>query len=139
RRFFTIMDLIGVRVEDPVTFDAVHSVILRLATKNLVTGLRIDHIDGLRDPEGYLTRLQEKLAGEAVQNGSSRESNDSRFYVVVEKILGREELLPETWPVAGTTGYDFLNHVNGLFVDARNMRQLERIYHQFSDLKTPYK
>src|SRR5882762_4026400 len=63
RRFFTIMDLIGVRVEDPVTFDAIHSVILRLADKHLITGLRIDHIDGLRDPEGYLRRLQERLSG----------------------------------------------------------------------------
>jgi (1->4)-alpha-D-glucan 1-alpha-D-glucosylmutase len=136
RRFFTIMDLIGVRVEDPVTFDAIHSVILRLAAKHQVTGVRIDHIDGLRDPEGYLRRLQERLAGDSAQNGAHKPGS---FYVVVEKILGHDEALPDDWPVAGTTGYDFLNRVNGLFVDRKNMRQLDRIYHRFSDLKTPFR
>jgi (1->4)-alpha-D-glucan 1-alpha-D-glucosylmutase len=136
RRFFTIMDLIGVRVEDPVTFDAIHSVILRLAARNLITGLRIDHIDGLRDPEGYLRRLQERLAGNSAQSDTSKAGTS---YLVVEKILAKDEALPATWPVAGTTGYDFLNQLNGLFVDGRNMRQLDRIYRHFSNLKTPYR
>ena len=137
RRFFSIMDMIGVRVEDPVTFDAVHSVVFRLAAKSLIAGLRIDHIDGLRDPEGYLRRLQERLAGNGGPNGTNKNST-TPFYVVVEKILGEDEALPGEWPVAGTTGYDFLNRVNGLFVDRKNVRQLDRIYHQFSDLKAPF-
>ncbi len=139
RRFFTIMELIGVRVEDPMTFDAVHSVVLRLAAKNLINGLRIDHIDGLRDPEGYLRRLQERLAGDTGSNGTNKDSSPTPFYVVVEKILAEYEALPGNWPVAGTTGYDFLNRVNGLFVDGKNVRLLDRIYHQFSDLKTPFR
>jgi (1->4)-alpha-D-glucan 1-alpha-D-glucosylmutase len=140
RRFFTITDLVGVRVEDSVTFDAVHPVILRLAAKNLVTGLRIDHIDGLRDPESYLRRLQERLTGSpAAANAATEESKGKPFYVVVEKILGEGETLPEEWPVAGTTGYDFLNRVNGLFVDGENMAQLERIYQQFVGQKIPFR
>jgi (1->4)-alpha-D-glucan 1-alpha-D-glucosylmutase len=106
RRFFTISELVGIRVEDPVTFEAEHSVVLRLANKGMVTGFRIDHIDGLRDPLGYLRRLQERIrTGE--NNGRPKD-----FYVVVEKILSEGEALPEEWPVHGTTGYDFLNAVN---------------------------
>jgi (1->4)-alpha-D-glucan 1-alpha-D-glucosylmutase len=139
RRFFTITDLVGVRVEDPVIFDAIHAVVLRLVGKGLVTGLRIDHIDGLRDPEGYLRRLQDRVAGNdsaGVTNGDSKVRN---FYVVVEKILGHYEPLPDNWPVAGTTGYDFLGYLNGLFVDGKNMRELDRIYHQFIDSKIPFR
>jgi (1->4)-alpha-D-glucan 1-alpha-D-glucosylmutase len=139
RRFFTITDLVGVRVEDPITFDAVHSVILRLAAKYLITGLRIDHIDGLREPGSYLRRLQERLAGSpAAANAAPEESKGKPFYVVVEKILGEGEALPEEWPVAGTTGYDFLNRVNGLFVDGENMPQLDRVYQQFVGSKIPF-
>ncbi len=124
RRFFTISDLVGLRVEDPITFEATHSVALRLATKGMVTGLRIDHIDGLRDPLGYLRRLQEKTHPDA----SSRLRD---FYVVVEKILSPGESLPTEWPIHGTTGYDFLNAVNGLFADPSNLRALEAIYARF--------
>ena len=124
RRFFTISDLVGLRVEDPITFEATHSVALRLATKGMVTGLRIDHIDGLRDPLGYLRRLQEKTHPDA---GSRLRD----FYVVVEKILSPGESLPTEWPIHGTTGYDFLNAVNGLFADPSNLRALEAIYARF--------
>ena len=124
RRFFTISDLVGLRVEDPITFEATHSVALRLATKGMVTGLRIDHIDGLRDPLGYLRRLQEKTH----PDGGSRLRD---FYVVVEKILSPGESLPTEWPIHGTTGYDFLNAVNGLFADPSNLRALEAIYARF--------
>ena len=124
RRFFTISDLVGVRVEDPMTFEATHSVALRLATKGMVTGLRIDHIDGLRDPLGYLRRLQERIHPDA---GSRLRD----FYVVVEKILSPGESLPSEWPIHGTTGYDFLNAVNGLFADPSNLRALEAIYARF--------
>ena len=132
RRFFTITDLVGVRVEDPLTFDAMHGVILRLAERGLITGLRIDHIDGLRDPAGYLRRLQERLAP---GNGQSA---TAPFYVVVEKILAACEPLPREWPVYGTTGYDFLNYLNGIFVDGRQMEALEDIYTRFGGLQIPY-
>jgi (1->4)-alpha-D-glucan 1-alpha-D-glucosylmutase len=124
RRFFTISDLVGLRVEDPMTFEAIHSVVLRLAAKGLVTGFRVDHIDGLRDPSGYLRRLQERTH----LDSGSRPRN---FYVVVEKILSPGESLPVEWPVHGTTGYDFLNTVNGLFIDASNLPALEATYSQF--------
>ena len=124
RRFFTISDLVGIRVDDPLTFDAGHSVVLRLATKGLVTGFRIDHIDGLRDPLGYLWRLQEK-------SHSGAEVRPKDFYVLVEKILSVGENLPSEWPVHGTTGYDFLNAVNGIFVDAANLPALEDAYSRF--------
>jgi (1->4)-alpha-D-glucan 1-alpha-D-glucosylmutase len=124
RRFFTISDLVGLRVEDPMTFEAVHAIALRLASKGMVNGLRVDHIDGLRDPLGYLRRLQERAHPEP--GSRSRD-----LYLVVEKILSDGENLPTEWPVHGTTGYDFLNAVNGLFVDAKNLAELEDIYAEF--------
>jgi (1->4)-alpha-D-glucan 1-alpha-D-glucosylmutase len=125
RRFFTIADLVGMRVEDPLVFDQIHSTILRLVENGAISGLRIDHIDGLRDPFGYLRRLQERLApgeGEAPQR---------RFYVIVEKVLSKGESLPEDWLTFGTTGYDSLNILNGLFVDEPGRRSLERAYSRF--------
>jgi (1->4)-alpha-D-glucan 1-alpha-D-glucosylmutase len=132
RRFFTISDLVGIRVEDPITFDAVHSVVLRLAAKAMVTGFRIDHIDGLRDPAGYLRRLQERVHPD-ISNTRPKD-----FYVVVEKILSPEEALPAEWPVHGTTGYDFLNAVNCLFVDSSNLAALEEVYSGFIDERISY-
>src|SRR5579859_3810515 len=88
RRFFTIVDLVGVRVEDPLVFEATHSVILRLVEQGLVQGLRIDHIDGLRDPLAYLQRLQQRIAGTAASEPPPP------FYVIVEKILSGAEKLP---------------------------------------------
>jgi (1->4)-alpha-D-glucan 1-alpha-D-glucosylmutase len=125
RRFFTISDLVGLRVEDPVTFEAEHSVVHRLASKGMVTGFRIDHIDGLRDPLGYLRRLQERL------HGSETHARPRDFYIVVEKILSHGETLPAEWPVHGTTGYDFLNALNGLFVDPSNLPALDDAYARF--------
>lgn len=120
RRFFSITDLVGVRVEDPGVFDASHETVIRLAYQPCITGFRIDHIDGLRDPGGYLSRLRERL---------SRDSSEDRPpYLVVEKILELGECLPEDWPVAGTTGYDFLNFANRLFVDARQGSAIEQVY-----------
>ena len=132
RRFFTISELVGVRIEDPVTFEAEHAVVLRLASKGMVTGFRIDHIDGLRDPLGYLRRLQERLHT-AQSNGRSKD-----FYVVVEKILSEGESLPAEWPVHGTTGYDFMNALNGLFVDGSNLPTLEKAYAQFINERIQY-
>jgi (1->4)-alpha-D-glucan 1-alpha-D-glucosylmutase len=124
RRFFTIADLVGVRVEDPVVFEATHGYILRLVSKTPFAGLRIDHIDGLRDPLAYLNKLQERLAtNEAHPTAPS--------YVLVEKILAPQESLPTDWPVSGTTGYDYLNQANGIFVNPEGALQLEGIYANF--------
>jgi (1->4)-alpha-D-glucan 1-alpha-D-glucosylmutase len=134
RRFFAISDLVGVRIGDPTTFEASHAVPLRLADKGLVTGFRIDHIDGLRDPQGYLERLQERLRG---ANGVAG-SDQLPFYVVLEKILSSGEELPGQWPVQGTTGYDFLNHLNGLFIDDQGLVSLEESYREFIGWTTSY-
>ena len=109
RRFFDIGELGGLRVEVPEVFEAVHALIFDLVKRGHVQGLRIDHVDGLSDPKGYLVRLQKRLKE---ITGSAEP-----FYVVVEKILSGDEPLPPDWPVAGTTGYEFLNQVLGLLVD----------------------
>src|SRR5271156_22308 len=130
RRFFTITDLLGVPVEDSVVFDALHQVVMNLIERKVVTGLRIDHIDGLRDPLGYLRRLQESASGSQEQGNS--------FYVIVEKILSGAEQLPKEWPVAGTTGYEYLNAVNRLFVHPRGAREIEAIYFRFLGRELSY-
>ncbi|MFF3735979.1 malto-oligosyltrehalose synthase [Streptomyces sp. NPDC002566] len=113
RRFFSISELIGVRVEDPEVFEATHSKILQLLHEGVVDGLRVDHPDGLADPGGYLERLDEASGGR---------------WTVVEKILADGERLPDAWPVAGTTGYDALRHVDGLFTDAQGAGELQDLY-----------
>ena len=124
RRFFTITDLVGIRIEDPVVFEATHGYTLRLVAKSPLAGLRIDHIDGLRDPLAYLNKLQERLASDETRKETSS-------YVVVEKILSRDESLPADWPVSGTTGYDYLNEANGIFVEPEGARQIEESYSSF--------
>ncbi|KUK41391.1 MAG: Maltooligosyl trehalose synthase, partial [Clostridia bacterium 62_21] len=119
RRFFDVSDFVCVRVEEEHVFAAAHALVLRLAAAGQVAGLRIDHIDGLYDPAAYLHRLQGHL--DALGDGAA-------FYVVAEKILSGDEELPAGWPVHGTTGYDFLNAVNGLFVDGRGAGALDKIY-----------
>ena len=124
RRFFAITDLVGIRAEDPLVFDATHGQIFQLFAKGAIRGLRVDHIDGLRDPVGYLNRLRERLV-------ASPPSESGGPYVLVEKILSRDESLPEDWPVSGTTGYEYLNAANGLFVCPPGARRLEKIYSDF--------
>jgi len=131
RRFFTIADLVGVRVEDPVVFEATHGLILRLVSRNPFAGLRVDHIDGLRDPLAYLNRLQERLASDEARKETSS-------YILVEKILARNESLPDDWPVCGTTGYDYLNRANGLFVEPEGARRIEEIYSAFISRKQDF-
>ncbi|MCH0541514.1 malto-oligosyltrehalose synthase [Streptomyces sp. MUM 203J] len=114
RRFFTVSDLIGVRVEDPEVFEATHAKILELVRDGVVEGLRIDHPDGLADPEAYLRALRTATGGAC--------------WTVVEKILTGEERLPSGWAVAGTTGYDALRRVDGLFVDADGAEELAALY-----------
>ncbi|MDQ1375622.1 MAG: (1-_4)-alpha-D-glucan 1-alpha-D-glucosylmutase [Actinomycetota bacterium] len=102
RRFFDIATLVGLRTEDELVFADTHALVLRWVRDGQLDGLRIDHPDGLRDPAAYLARLAEATGG---------------AWVVVEKVLEPEERLRPSWPVAGTTGYDFLNRLGGLFVD----------------------
>ncbi len=130
RRFFNITDLVGVRVEDPMVFEAIHAVVLHLIERRVVTGLRIDHIDGLRDPLGYLQRLQERAGGS--------QEHGNNLYVIVEKILSGVEKHPREWPVAGTTGYEYLNAVNRLFVHPQGAREIEEIYYRFLGRKLSY-
>jgi (1->4)-alpha-D-glucan 1-alpha-D-glucosylmutase len=132
RRFFNISDLVGLRVEDPLVFEATHALILRLVAQGLIDALRIDHIDGLRDPFAYLSRLREQLSGTS-RNEASRPTG-----IFVEKILGQAEQLPEDWPVEGTTGYDFLNALNSAFVDPKDGKCLEHIYSRFISLGVNY-
>jgi (1->4)-alpha-D-glucan 1-alpha-D-glucosylmutase len=131
RRFFTITDLVGVRAEDPFVFEATHTVVFRLVERGIVTGLRIDHIDGLRDPLGYLQRLQERVTG--VADGQAR-----GFYVIIEKILSPNEKVSSEWPIHGTTGYDFLNAVNRLFIHPSGAGEMERTYTSFLGEKIEY-
>ncbi|MBV9410655.1 MAG: malto-oligosyltrehalose synthase, partial [Acidimicrobiia bacterium] len=117
RRFFDITELAGVRVEDPEVFADTHRLVLEWLADGSVAGVRVDHIDGLRDPQEYLTRLRSAAPGS---------------WVVVEKILEEGERLPESWPADGTTGYDFTNLVAGLFVDPAGERELTEFYASFT-------
>src|SRR5262245_4535407 len=110
RRFCDINDLAGLRVEDPKVFAAAHALLLELVAEGTVTGIRIDHPDGLFDPTAYLQQLRQAVAAH------EPEADPSDTYIVVEKILGRNERLRKTWPVQGTTGYNALSVLNGLFV-----------------------
>jgi (1->4)-alpha-D-glucan 1-alpha-D-glucosylmutase len=126
RRFFNVAELIGVRVEDPAVFEATHSTIFRLIGSGGVTGLRIDHIDGLRDPLGYLQHIQSQAGVPAAPR-----KRPGDLYVVVEKILSGTENLPSEWPVSGTTGYEFLNEVNRVFVHPLGVGKIARTYSRF--------
>ncbi|MER5936208.1 malto-oligosyltrehalose synthase [Streptomyces sp. NPDC001928] len=121
RRFFSISELIGVRVEDPEVFEATHAKVLQLLHEGVIDGLRIDHPDGLADPDDYLRRLNEATGGR---------------WTVVEKILSDGEHLPASWPVAGTTGYDALRHVDGLFTDPAGFGELLGLYRRFAAPQT---
>lgn len=117
RRFFAINDLIGIRTEQESVFEGTHAFILNFIEKGLMDGLRIDHIDGLYDPEEYLKKLR-KHAPHA--------------YIVVEKILGWNEELPQNWAIHGTSGYEFLNTLNTVFCDNSSEKQITNFYKKFS-------
>ncbi len=123
RRFFNINKLITLRVEDEEVFNQTHFFIFNLIEEGKIDGLRIDHIDGLYDPTMYLNRIKAK---------------DNELYMVVEKILDFNEDLPEFWPVQGTTGYDFLSYVNGLFCNKKNEKIFDKIYKTFTNFTIPY-
>lgn len=120
RRFFSINDLISLRVEEENVFEETHSLILDYAARGIFSGLRVDHIDGLYDPSVYCKRLREH-APEA--------------YIVVEKILMHEEPLPSFWPIQGTTGYEFAAAACGLFVPRENEAAFDTIYTGFTGHK----
>lgn len=133
RRFFGLNDLVAVRVEDPQVFEATHALVFRLVAENKVNGLRVDHIDGLYDPLEYLERLQG-----ARKKQPDDESDALNIYTVVEKIASGAETLPKEWPTAGTTGYDFLNAANTLFVDPGGWHELEAIYREFTGIRSSF-
>jgi (1->4)-alpha-D-glucan 1-alpha-D-glucosylmutase len=125
RRFFDISWLVGLRVEDERVFEESHRLILDLAHKGHLDGLRIDHIDGLRDPEGYLKRLRSSLP--------------DACYLLVEKVLAPQESLRGSWPVCGTTGYDFLNKAGGMFIDPTGLHRLDRLHARLTGDRSGFK
>jgi (1->4)-alpha-D-glucan 1-alpha-D-glucosylmutase len=125
RRFFDINDLAAIRVEREDVFEETHRLLLSLVEQGLVTGVRIDHVDGLYDPGAYLQRLRERLR-EAAARWTDRE-----IPIYVEKILEEGEPLPPDWPVAGTTGYDFMAHNDGLFIERGSVLEMTRTYERF--------
>jgi (1->4)-alpha-D-glucan 1-alpha-D-glucosylmutase len=159
RRFFDINELAALSMEKPEVFAATHERIFRMLREGQVNGLRIDHPDGLFDPKQYLQRLQARCAleiaggvapdgsappassvdgtGRAVGAALAAAAGGRPLYVVVEKILGKDEPLPADWPVDGTTGYDFLHALNDLFVDRSHAKAFTQLYQQWTGMTTP--
>jgi (1->4)-alpha-D-glucan 1-alpha-D-glucosylmutase len=152
RRFFDVNDLVGLRIEDPVVFAATQCLIRKLLANGTVQGIRVDHPDGLFNPPQYFTRIQmlfvasqccgPEPVGSVAENGIELEvqtafgqfANEQTWaplYVVIEKILEPGEVLPREWPVDGTVGYDFLNLLNGIFIDTRNRKAFTSFYHRY--------
>jgi (1->4)-alpha-D-glucan 1-alpha-D-glucosylmutase len=167
RRFFDINDLAAIRMENPAVFRGTHRLIVRLMEEEKVTGLRLDHPDGLYDPPQYFHALQRERFAQIVRSrllpGAAsvwpdREEAVARevdqfdaicqpdpakagcrpLYLLAEKILARGERLPATWAIHGTTGYEFLNLVTGLFVDLGNEKAMTAAYTAFTGQRTPY-
>lgn len=118
RRFFTVNELISVKVEEQKVFNGTHDFISQLVEQGKFTGLRIDHIDGLYNPKQYLERLKEK---------------NPDTYIVSEKILQPGEDLPKDWNIQGTSGYDYLNYLNSVFCDVQNEQRFNEIYRSIQD------
>ena len=136
RRFFDINDLAGLRIDRTELFELAHQLVFRLIGEGKLQGIRLDHIDGLYDPVEYCERLQDRAAYLTLNVGASALDPPGvrlkqPFYVVVEKILAHHENLREGWPVAGTTGYEFMVLVGGLFVDPAAEEAMTRTYHAF--------
>ena len=158
RRFFDINDMAALKMENYEVFAETHKLIFRLISEGKVTGLRVDHADGLYNPMEYLRILQQacfahlrplspESQGIAIhgpdfsgieanrdkryEEASPLQSQDKPFYIVVEKILARNEKMPPDWPIFGTTGYGFMNSLNSIFVETKNAILFDRIYFQF--------
>ena len=123
RRFFTVNELISVKVEELKVFNQTHRLIEQWVKAGSITGLRVDHIDGLYHPTEYLQRLRDQMGD---------------TYITVEKILELTEDMPHHWQTEGTSGYEVLNYINGLFCQPNNERQLRQIYTHFTDLDDTY-
>ena len=124
RRFFDINELAAIRMEDPAVFAETHRLVFRLVGAGRVTGLRVDHPDGLYAPAEYFRRLQH----ECMRVRADAPDGGRDLYIVAEKILSPSEALPGNWGIAGTTGYEFLNLLNGIFVDRSQARAMDRLY-----------
>src|SRR6266403_1087108 len=127
RRFFDINTLAGLRVEDFGTFDAIHRLVKKLIADCRLQGLRLDHIDGLRDPAQYFQRLRRLIRGAQGEDAGP-------FYMVIEKILGEHEELPSFIGVHGTTGYEWLNAITQVLVDGKGLEPLDEVWRQLSNL-----
>lgn len=121
RRFFDVNDLIALRMQDPDVFRDTHALVLRWVEDGVIDGLRIDHVDGLLDPQGYLDALRVEVTGRRPRSADA-------VPIVVEKILSPRERLRESWPVEGTTGYEFLNELEAAFIDQEGAARLEQGY-----------
>jgi (1->4)-alpha-D-glucan 1-alpha-D-glucosylmutase len=126
RRFFDINTLAGLRVEDPGTFEAIHRLVQKLIAEGKLQGLRLDHIDGLRDPAQYFQRLQRLIA-------RTKGQEVRPFYMVIEKILGQHEKLPAFSGVHGTTGYEWLNAITQVLIEGKGLEPLEAVWRQLSN------
>jgi (1->4)-alpha-D-glucan 1-alpha-D-glucosylmutase len=126
RRFFDVNTLAGLRVENAATFQAIHGLVERLIAEDRLQGLRLDHVDGLRDPAGYCQRLRRLIR-------AARPSGSQPFYLLIEKILGEGEPLPHFAGVHGTTGYDILNTITQVLVDGRGLPALDEVWRQAAD------
>ena len=135
RRFFDVNDLAAIRVELPKVFDAIHRLVLELVSTGAVTGLRIDHPDGLYLPREYFVKLQQRSA-KALGIGLPRDGR--AIYMVAEKILTGSETLRKDWPVHGTTGYDFANQLTQLLVDSSAETAITKTFHRFIGHSVPF-
>jgi len=124
RRFFEVTGLVGLRVEDERPFQDSHRLVLNLVETGRVQGLRVDHVDGLADPSGYLKKLRTIVGPQT--------------YITVEKILGPGEVLPRRWPVSGTTGYDFISALSHLYIDAVGVKTLHDAYAEIAPETADY-
>jgi len=128
RRFFTINELAGLRIEDDAVFEATHALYFRLWEEGLIDGVRIDHVDGLSDPAAYCRKLRERF--DTLPRRADAPTGPA--YIVVEKILAPGETLPKDWRMDGTSGYDFMEDVSALLHDPAGAKPLEALWHEFS-------
>jgi isoamylase len=135
RRFFDINELAAIRMEEGRVFDATHALLFELFAEGRVTGLRVDHTDGLYDPDGYFAAVQ---AGIRASLARASRPIDVPAYIVAEKILGPREVLPRSWAIAGTTGYDFLAAIHGVWVDAAAEGRMRSFYGRFTGVERDF-